>query len=218
MVEKIKENEDLFRKYLEYFLERFVYASIEIEGFTNEEARKMDLKNLEEAFLELYTLEEDLNHFNIEHLGNRVNKYKHLTGYRKIEVSSGSDFEPAPPGTIRPKIFSLIDNYYNIWDALPDVFEREAKFCISLMRIHPFEDGNKRVAKLILNNNLLKNNKAPVILTKEDNDMFYDYINNQNEKGLAELLKQRSALERNTMVGFIKTLDFEQEHVQAPER
>ena len=34
-----------------------------------------------------------------------------------------------------------------------DIYEREALFHIGLMRIHPFEDGNKRTAKIIMNAN-----------------------------------------------------------------
>ena len=38
------------------------------------------------------------------------------------------------------------------------IYEREALFHIGLMRIHPFEDGNKRTAKIIMNANFFKKN------------------------------------------------------------
>lgn len=46
------------------------------------------------------------------------------------------------------------------------------------MRIHPFEDGNKRCAKIILASNLLKSFCAPIIITEEDTKEYYEFINN----------------------------------------
>lgn len=205
MVESLITNKKLFRKYLSFFIERFIYASVEIEGFSNGNSRQNEIINLTETFSWLLEMEHDFNYFDIEELGNKVNKNFGLYGFRKINVLSGAEFNPAPPNEIRMAIYSLLDNYYNMWDIL-NIFEREARLCIGLMRIHPFEDGNKRIVKLLLNANLLKNNKAPVIITEEDNDLFYRYINERDYEGFAVFLKQRSAIERNTMVGFLKSV------------
>ena len=74
-------------------------------------------------------------------------------------------------------LYALIDNYYNVWNLL-DPFLREAMFHINFMRIHPFEDGNKRCAKIILASNLLKSFCAPIIITEEDTKEYYEFINN----------------------------------------
>lgn len=203
MVESLLNNQELFQFYLEFYIERFIYASVEIEGFSNDEAREMEKEVLKDAFCWLLELENDFNYFDIEELGNKVNKNFGLHGFRRINVLSGAQFDPVPPNEIRMAIYSILDNYYNMWNIL-DIFEREARLCIELMRIHPFEDGNKRITKLLLNSNLLKNNKAPVIITDQDNDLFYRYIVQRDYDGLAAFLKQRSAIERNTMVGYMK--------------
>lgn len=203
----IKENKELFEQYLNFYLERFVYASIEIEGYTNEESREIEINNLFKTVNFLYNSEEYLNLYLIEEIGNMVNANSGIAGFRKINVLSGSDFEPVEPRAIRERLYSLLDNYFNIWNIL-DPFERESMFFVNFMRIHPFEDGNKRVSKLILNNNLIKANLAPVIITDEDNDLLYEYINNYDYKGLTQFLRQRSSIEKNTMVGFLKTLGY----------
>lgn len=203
MVESLLNNEELFQDYLDFFIERFIYASIEIEGIANEEATETERENLKETFCWLLNLENVFNYFDIEELGNKVNKNFGLSGFRKINVLSGANFDPIPPNEIRMAIYSILDNYYNMWNIL-DIFDKEARLCIELMRIHPFEDGNKRITKLLLNANLLKNKMAPVIITDADNDLFYRYIETRDYDGFAIFLKQRSAIERNTMIGFMK--------------
>ena len=93
-----------------------------------------------------------------------------------------------------------------MWEGI-DPFLKEAMFHITYMRIHPFEDGNKRSAKLITTINLLKEGIPPVIITKEDTDEYYEFINNCDYNGFAEFLKQRSNLEDNTMIGFYKIVE-----------
>ena len=72
------------------------------------------------------------------------------------------------------------------------------------MRIHPFEDGNKRCAKIILASNLLKSFCAPIIITEEDTKEYYQLINNCDYEGFAEFLRQRSKLEMDTLVSLFK--------------
>lgn len=77
-------------------------------------------------------------------------------------------------------------------------------FHINFMRIHPFEDGNKRCAKIILASNLLKSFCAPIIITEEDTKEYYKYINNCDYDGFAEFLRKRSKLEIDTLVSLFK--------------
>ena len=77
-------------------------------------------------------------------------------------------------------------------------------FHINFMRIHPFEDGNKRCVKIILASNLLKSFCAPIIITEEDTKEYYKYINNCDYDGFAEFLRQRSKLEMDTLVSLFK--------------
>ena len=141
----------------------------------------------------------------IKNIGNIINEERGLDGFRIINVYPGdyATFVPASPYQIYPQLYSLLDNYYNVWNIL-DPFMREAMFHINFMRIHPFEDGNKRCAKIILASNLLKSFYAPIIITEEDTLEYYGYINNCDYNGFAEFLKQRSKLEMDTLVSLFK--------------
>ncbi len=206
MIEKIINDPNLFNDYLDFFIERFVYSNLEIEGYTTDEARRIESNLIKEAFITMLNKENKLDYYDLGEVGSKVNESSGIEGYRKINVLSGADFDPVPPEHVRMAIYYLFDNYHNMWDLL-DIFEREARLCIELMRIHPFEDGNKRITKVILNTNLLRQKVAPVMLTEEDNALFYRYITQQDYTGFAAFLKQRSAIEKNTMVGFLKSIN-----------
>ena len=45
-----------------------------------------------------------------------------------------------------------------------------------LVDVHPFSDGNGRVARLIMNLHLMKNGYPPTILKKEDRGRYYDHL------------------------------------------
>lgn len=198
--------DEFYKQYIQYFIERFTYSSVEIEK-TNNEERLRQMKLYAEAFTYILDLPYDkIGLTDIKLLGDIVNRSAGISGFRKINVLSGSDFVPAEPRQIQFLLMSLLDNYYNIWSDL-DIYEREARFNIEFMRIHPFEDGNKRISKLILNSNLCKNDCAPVIITNEDTEMYYNFINNQDYAGFAQFLKQRSNIELNTMVGLYKLIN-----------
>ena len=159
------------------------------------------------AFHETYNYETSgmLDVTMIRNIGNLINYEKGLEGFRKINVYPGDNaiFTPAQPFQIYPYLFSLLDNYYNVWNDL-DPFLKESMFHINFMRIHPFEDGNKRCAKIILASNLLKSFCAPIIITEEDTKEYYEFINNCDYEGFAEFLRQRSKLEMDTLVSLFK--------------
>lgn len=45
-----------------------------------------------------------------------------------------------------------------------------------LVDVHPFSDGNGRVARLIMNLHLMKHGYPPTVLMKEDRRRYYDYL------------------------------------------
>ncbi len=126
--------------------------------------------------------------------GSFINK-----GFRKtyVEVNTAT-WIPCEANRIPMRMMSLWDCYYNVWNDL-DIFEREAMFHINLLKIHPFEDGNGRTARIITALNFLKNNLAPTIITKEEKKRYFEYVENDDYQGFADFLKSRSLEETNVI-------------------
>ena len=203
------ENE-FYDNYLFFYIDRFIYTSIEVENDNNKSIINNKKKNLLNAFKYALNIKtHPLTIWEIQKLGMLINENEEITGtFRKINVSAGTKatFSPVSHKEIITRLYYLLDSYKNIWCDL-DVYEREAMFHIEFMRIHPFEDGNKRTAKTILNRNLIYQDKAPVIIEDEETDLYYKFINEQDYSGFAEFIKNKSENELTTMVGLYKMLN-----------
>ena len=200
--DKFKDNYYLF------FLDRFVYQAVDIENEKNSEKRKQIIENLLEAFNYLNKLDDcKLSPFDLIDIANIVNRDKGIEGIRKINVNAGkyAEWEPVPPEKIYSELYSLFDNYLNVWTDR-DVYEKEALFHICLMRIHPFEDGNKRTFKLLLNANLIRQNIPPVVIGEAETDMYYNFINNEDIEGFSKYIKTKSLQELNSMMSLYKNI------------
>lgn len=91
---------------------------------------------------------------------------------------------------------------YNYNHDEQDIFLKIATYHTEFERIHPFEDGNGRTGRLLLNYELLKINIPPVVITKDDRVKYFEYLNNQDILGLAEFLRNLSTKERERMEKF----------------
>lgn len=88
--------------------------------------------------------------------------------YKKLPNEVG-DRETAAPEEVHSKIAQLLDNYNKKKNVtLEDIIA----FHVEFERIHPFQDGNGRVGRLILFKECLKNNIVPFIID-DDMKMFY---------------------------------------------
>ena len=114
------------------------------------------------------------------------------------------------PKYVPQAVYSAFDSYHNIWNDL-DVYEREARLHIELVRIQPFEDGNKRSARILTNFNLLKNNKAPIVIPASQTDEYFDYIDNYDIEGLANLFRKNSVEEFEVMVSLLKRMGIDKD-------
>ncbi len=57
-----------------------------------------------------------------------------------------------------------------------DAFSNALEFHLLFVNRHPFEDGNGRMARLLMNWYLIKNGLAPIIITKEDKKEYFNSI------------------------------------------
>ena len=117
-------------------------------------------------------------------------------GYRTIGegVKLQGKYPIESPKNIPEKMKELLEKYYNEWSKL-DIFEREALFNIEFLRIHPFEDGNGRTSRLILNYNLLRQGHAPVLIQEKDREDYYNARNKEDVKWIKDLFEKESQKE-----------------------
>ena len=69
-----------------------------------------------------------------------------------------------------------------------------ARFHVEFERIHPFQDGNGRVGRMIILKQCLDNNLIPIIIMASDQEQYYrSLVSSQNQKDysmLVELFKK----------------------------
>ena len=88
--------------------------------------------------------------------------------YKKLPNEVGGA-DTTPPECVSKEIKALLTNYNEKKEAtLEDIIE----FHVAFERIHPFQDGNGRVGRLIIFKECLKHNVTPFIID-EEHKMFY---------------------------------------------
>lgn len=211
-------------QYLEDFITRSTYHSNAIEGNTltfaetyailyNDNRFKIQGKEPREIYeainhksaLELVfeNLKNEgmLDDRFIKQLNQTINRnIKETEGFRTVQVFiQGSEHIPPEP----EKIPNLMNYFvYNYNHDEQDIFEKIARYHIEFEKIHPFEDGNGRTGRLLLNYELLKNNFPPVVISKEDRVKYFEFLRNSDRVGLEKWLKELSDREKERMGKF----------------
>ena len=210
--------------YLEDLITRSTYHSNAIEGSTltyaetyailyNDNSFKIEGKEPREIYeainhkkaLELIfrNLQND-DRFDerfIKKINETINRdNKDTEGYRTVQVFiRGSEHIPPVPEKIPNLMTYFVYNYNHDEE---DIFTRIARYHIEFEKIHPFEDGNGRTGRLLLNYELLKNNIPPVVISKEDRVKYFELLRNNDSTGLAEWLRNLSTEEKERMEKF----------------
>ena len=220
ILEFILNNKD----YLEDLITRSTYHSNAIEGSTltfsetyailyNDNSFKIEGKEPREIYeainhkkaLELIfenlKNNEELNEKLIKEVNKTINKdIKDTDGYRKIQVFiRGSEHIPPEPQKIPNLMMYYINNYNN---DNQDIYNKIAQYHIEFEKIHPFEDGNGRTGRLLLNYELIKNDLPPIVITKEDRVKYFEYLRENDNIGFAEWLKELNMNEKERMKKF----------------
>lgn len=123
-----------------------------------------------------------------------------VKGYRTVQVFiRGSEHIPPEP----ERVSNLMNYYvYNYNNDKQDVFSKIAKYHIEFEKIHPFEDGNGRTGRLIINYELLKNDLPPVVISKDDRVKYFEFLRNNDSQGLAKWLEELCVREKERMQKF----------------
>ena len=133
-------------------------------------------------------------------------------GYRKggDDVAFDEKYPIEQHKNIEEKMQELLDKYYGEWSKL-DVFEREARFNIEFLRIHPFEDGNGRTSRLLLNFNLLRQGYAPVLIPVDKREEYFAARNREDVDSIRKLFKESSEHELSALNDLIEKYKKENE-------
>lgn len=206
-VEAIKKSQE----YYENFITRSVNDSNRIEGntlsyvetyaiifndnsFSINGAKPREIYeaiNLKYALTEsLQALEEtELNASLIIKLNEIINKnIKETSGYRKIPVFiKGADFVPCDAKDVPRRMQELLYLYRTDTRSL---LERIADFHIQFEHIHPFEDGNGRTGRLLINYELIRNGETPIVIPQESRTEYFNLLANYDTEGLANMFRQ----------------------------
>ena len=93
--------------------------------------------------------------------------------------SSGKEVDFPAAADIDKLMDELKHKYYGEWQKLT-VFERAIKLHMAIINIHPYIDGNGRLARLMMNYELIKNNYPPVLINESQKLSYYAIIEEIN--------------------------------------
>ena len=109
------------------------------------------------------------------------NKPWFMVGDYKLLANEVGDRITTDPKQVKEEMKKLVDSY-NKKDS--HTFEEIVEFHVKFERIHPFQDGNGRVGRLIAFKECLKNNIVPFIILDSKKDFYYRGLNNwDRERG-----------------------------------
>ena len=203
---------DFYDKYMRLYSMRQAMANLEME---DKETDMLSPKRTQEMFNNVIAFEnmlarnpEKISPYDLVDIAEDINTGLYTKGFRKtqVDVRKAKNFFPPSARELPQRMYSLFDTYHKIWLDLP-VYEKEARFHIELVRLQPFEDGNKRSTRILTNFNLIKQNKAPVIISGDQTDEYFGYIDNYDVDGMTNLLKTKSQEELDIMLDLYKSIN-----------
>ena len=114
-----------------------------------------------------------LSMYSLSRLGSIIEPEANPSGgFRNLEVSFG-DFYGIKPATLHYEVKDLLD-FLSASDSHPVV--RAAQAHVELVRIHPYGDGNGRVARLLQNFCLQQRNYPPAIIPSDNRDKYINLM------------------------------------------
>lgn len=195
MLKKMLKDENFEKYYLEVLTGRFTTGSIQLETDSDIADFKNAIMYSNNLTALKYLLHKDskLNLEDIKKVAKIVEEDDNDKGFRTGTIFvEGSNIERALPRDIYMKMYSLLDNYYNVWDYSGSIFFKEAMFHLQFLLIHPFSDGNGRTARIITATNLLKQGLLPGIITNANKKEYCEIIERQNPNELANFFEKLS--------------------------
>lgn len=174
LFDKTKGNHDL-REYEE--MKAHDVAVALIREWANEERQltEADIRQLNEIILvrdfwkDAITPDDDSTR-RLIHVGSYKNQPN------SVRLANGEVFEYASPEEVPVKMEELLNWYRGEAQSFHPV-KTAALFHYKLVLIHPFDDGNGRVCRLLMNYHLLRYGFPPVIIPSSDKKQYLDALN-----------------------------------------
>jgi DNA phosphorothioation-dependent restriction protein DptG len=135
-------------------------------------------------------------------------------GDYKMLANTVSDIETTPPKMVKRAVQNLLTEY-NQKDTAS--FNDVVKFHFHFEKIHPFQDGNGRVGRLLMFKECLKNNITPFIIDNEHKLFYYRGLKEfENTPGY---LTDTCLSAQDTYKGYLKYFNIETKPAQnAPQK
>jgi|SRR3989344_5714254 len=109
-------------------------------------------------------------------------------GYKKIpNFLLGKDLETTPPENVKQEMDKLI-NWYNENEYIHPL-QKASIFHGKFEKIHPFEDGNGRVGRLLINIILINNGYSPLIIRKSQRLAYFSCLEAFDNKYETKLIR-----------------------------
>ncbi|WP_451917298.1 Fic family protein [Adlercreutzia rubneri] len=208
--------------YFEDYVTRSTYHSNAIEGSTlsfaetyailwNDNTMKVTAtaRELYEAINHKYALatasenmDDPLSERLVKAIARDINRnISGIDDYRHGQVIiRGAEHLPPAANQVNQLMMQLVYEYNH--DEGGDPFLREARFHVRFERIHPFEDGNGRTGRILVNRGLMRAGLAPVVIPVKERAAYMDLLARSDYDGLAAMLRRLSEAETERMERF----------------
>jgi Fic family protein len=201
-------NKEFLDQYIQILTSRLIYNNNLTEEDNGPIEKLYDVHNISVLndnfnafniiFNKINSNDNKLNENLIIEVANTINTHSMYisNGYRKIDndVKFENKYSIEKSDNISNAMKELLDKYYNEWSNL-DIFEREALFNIEFLRIHPFEDGNGRTSRLILNYNIIRQGHAPIVIPANIREEYFHARNIEDVNYISKMFEEESKKE-----------------------
>ena len=201
-------NKEFLNQYIQILTSRLIYNNNLTEEDNGPIEKLYDVHNISVLndnfnafniiFNKINSNDNKLNENLIIEVANTINTHSMYIskGYRKIgnDVKFENKYSIEKSDNISNAMKELLDKYYNEWSNL-DIFEREALFNIEFLRIHPFEDGNGRTSRLILNYNIIRQGHAPIVIPANIREEYFHARNIEDVNYISKMFEEESKKE-----------------------
>ena len=112
--------------------------------------------------------------------GRRVKRTISVGDYKTtpnhVRTSTGETYYFTPPEQVKPAMSDLLDWYKSKELEGEHPLIIAATFHYRFVRIHPFDDGNGRMARLLMNMILIKHGYTVALIRREDRDEYFGQL------------------------------------------